>query len=89
MRRLREEAPREPGAQQIAGDLVGDLRLQPRLEGDRVELCRIGVLPRRLRVELLGERVELVVGLLVGSLGGGPERCVVARVAVASPAASM
>ena len=82
VRRLGHEPAREERAQQVAGVVVVDLALQPRLVGDRVELGGVGVVPGRLRVERGGEGVELGHGADVRLLGYGPERRVVTRVPV-------
>ena len=80
MRRLREEAVGEVRAQVLARGFRRDLSAKPLVERDRVELPRPRVLPRRLRVELLGERVELGVALVQGTRVGPGQRALAVRV---------
>ena len=68
VRGLRQEAVREVRAEVLACGLVADLGPQPLVERDRVELTRSRMLPRRLGIELLRERVELRVRFLQRSL---------------------
>ena len=82
MRRLGEEAVREIGAQVVARSLGPDLGAKPLVEGDRVELACPWVLPRRFRIELLREGVELRVALLQLALVVRRQGGVVARMAL-------
>ena len=68
---LRQEAVGEVRGEVLTGGLVGDLRAQPLVERDRVELAGSRMVPRRLRVELFRQGVELRVTLLQGALLGG------------------
>jgi hypothetical protein len=69
VRRLREEAAGEPGTKEVPRRVVRDFAAKPRLERRRVQLVRVRMRPRRLRVELLREPVEHRIGLVVGGLG--------------------
>ena len=70
----------------LARRLVRDLAREPLVERDRVELARARMLPRRLGVELLRERVELRVRLLERALDGRAQAVIVARVRCARAA---
>ncbi len=85
VRRLRHVSPGHEGPQEVARERVVDLGGQPLLERDRVELRRARVHPRRLRVELGDESVELRDGARVGTGRSRRERVVVTVVAVERP----
>jgi hypothetical protein len=64
-RRLGHVAARHEGAEDVARQRVVHLRPEPLLEADRVELRGTRVLPRRVRVDLGRDLVQLRDGAVV------------------------